>query len=183
VELFAGQEIVDVADAQDIVFRGQPLAMAFAVRGHAESLPDGFTRRSSSEAVTDLRRPVKSGTQTIEFVSLLLWLITTGIIGSIIYLAALERARDFAVLGAIGVPTRQIVGSLVIESLVLTVVSATLAIPIAYLVALGLPFPSEITAGLMLELFLVAIVVGILASLAGVRRAVTTDPALAFGGA
>jgi putative ABC transport system permease protein len=50
-------------------------------------------------------------------------------------------------------------------------------------VSLGLPFPAEITALSMVKLFGVALVVALLASLAGVRRALTTDPALAFGGA
>jgi putative ABC transport system permease protein len=43
--------------------------------------------------------------------------------------------------------------------------------------------PAEISAGSYVLLPIVAVVVGLLASLAGLRRAVGVDPALAFGGA
>jgi putative ABC transport system permease protein len=174
---------VPLADVQEVVFSGQPLAMAVAVRGDPESAPDGMAILSNEDAEDDLRRTTESGTETIAFVSLLLWLITAGIIGSVIFLAALERVRDFAVLGAVGAPKREIVGSLVLEAVFLSVLAAAIAIPIAFVVALGLPFPADITVLAMVRLFIVAVVVGLLASLAGVRRVLTTDPALAFGGA
>jgi putative ABC transport system permease protein len=172
-----------IVNVQDVVFGGQRLAMAVAVLGDPESMPDGTALRTNEQAEDDLKRVSESGAQTINFVNLLLWLITAGIIGSVIFLAALERVRDFAVLGAVGAPRREIVGSLVLEAIVLSFLSAALAIPLAFVVSLGLPFPAEITALAMLKLFGVALVVGLLASLAGVRRALTTDPALAFGGA
>jgi putative ABC transport system permease protein len=174
---------VPLENVQETVFGGQPLAMSVAVLGDPESVPEGMQTMTNEEAETDLKRTTESGTQTINFVSLLLWLITAGIIGSVIFLAALERVRDFAVLGAVGAPKREIVGSLVLEAVFLSVVAAMIAIPIAFIVALGLPFPAEITVIAIVRLFLVAVAVGLLASLAGVRRALTTDPALAFGGA
>jgi putative ABC transport system permease protein len=172
-----------IENVQDVIFGGQPLAMAVAVLGDPETVPDGTALRTNEQAEDDLKRVSESGAQTINFVNLLLWLITAGIIGSVIFLAALERVRDFAVLGAVGAPKREIVGSLVLEAIVLSFLSAALAIPLAFVVSLGLPFPAEITALAMLKLFGVALAVGLLASLAGVRRALTTDPALAFGGA
>lgn len=174
---------VSLKDAQAMQFGGQPLASAVPVVGKPRSLPAGLVARSGPNAVNDLRRVVKGGIETIDFVSLLLWLTTVGIIGSIIYLAALERTRDFAVLGAVGVPRRQIVGGLVLEALFLAVLSALVALPISYLVSLGLVFPAEIGPSQVIRLFLVAIVVGLLASLAAVRKALAADPALAFRGA
>jgi putative ABC transport system permease protein len=174
---------VSLPDAQTMQFGGQPLATAVPVVGKPESLPAGLVVRSGPEAVRDLRRGIKSGIETIDFVSLLMWLTTVGIIGSVIYLAALERTRDFAVLGAVGVPRRHVVGGLVLEALFLAVLSAVVALPISYLVSLGLVFPAEIGASEVLRLFLVAVVVGLLASLAAVRKALAADPALAFRGA
>jgi putative ABC transport system permease protein len=43
--------------------------------------------------------------------------------------------------------------------------------------------PAEISRGAYLFLPVIAVLVGVLASLAGLRRAVGVDPALAFGGA
>jgi putative ABC transport system permease protein len=174
---------MSLRDAQGLVFGGQPLATAIPVVGKPESLPPGLVARTGPRAVSDLRRVIKGGVQTIDFVSLLLWLMTVGIIGSIIYLAALERTRDFAVLGAVGVPRRQVVGGLVLEALFLAVLSAVLALPIGYLVSLGLVFPAEVGGSQVVRLFVVAVAVGLLASLAGIRKALAADPALAFRGA
>jgi len=57
-----------------------------------------------------------------------------------------------------------------------------LAIGVSKIVGLGLPFPSELGLAGIVQLVAIAVVVGVLASLAGVRHALTTDPAVAFGG-
>ena len=46
----------------------------------------------------------------------------------------------------------------------------------------GVPAPRRDPDGAYLWLFVIAIAVGLLASLAGLRRAVKVEPALAFGG-
>lgn len=173
---------MSLRDAQDLVFRGGDFIMTVAVRGRPERLPAGLTLRSNDTVERDLRRVTKQGSQTIDFVTLLLWLIAVGIIGSIVYLSVLERTSDFAVLKATGAPTWSIVGGLALQSAFLSMVAGVLCIGVAYVVALGLPFPAEITVAAIVRTVLVAIVVGLLASLVGVRRAVRTDPALAFGG-
>jgi len=112
-----------------------------------------------------------------------MWLIAAGIIGLIVYLSATERARDFAVFKATGAPNRVIVGGLMLQSVVVALVAALLALGVSRLVRLGMPLPSDMAAAGFLQLLAVSIVVGVLASLAAVRRALTTDPAVAFGGA
>ena len=47
-----------------------------------------------------------SAVTTIDFVALLTWLIAAGVIGAIIYLTAIERTRDFAILRATGSANR-----------------------------------------------------------------------------
>jgi len=172
-----------LADAQALAFEGNDLAMAVPISGRIDDLPDGFTTLTNDQVIEDLRRISKPGVQTIDIVSILLWVVAIGIIGSVVYLNALERTRDFAVLKATGAPNRLIIGGLAIQSLFLSIIAAVLAIGVAALVGLALPFPAEIEMGSYLQLFAVAIVVGLVASLIGARRALTTDPALAFGGA
>jgi putative ABC transport system permease protein len=174
---------VSLADAQRLVFGGADLIMAVPVRGQPEQVPAGLTVLGNDAVAQDLRRVTKQGTATIEFVTLLLWLIAVGIIGSIVYLNVLERTSEFAVLKATGTPTRSIVGGLALQSAFLSTVAGALCVGVAYLVALGLPFPAEITGGAIVRTIVVAVVVGLLAASIGARRAVTTDPALAFGGA
>jgi len=170
-------------DAQRLTFEGQDLVMAVAVQGRVDALPDGLTTLTNEDVAADLTRISKPGIQTIDLVSVLLWLVAIGIIGSIVYLNALERTRDFAVLKATGSPNRTIVGGLAIQSLFLSIAAAILAVGVAHIIGLALPFPAELEVTSFVQLFGIAIIVGLLTSLIGTRRALTTDPALAFGGA
>jgi putative ABC transport system permease protein len=138
---------------------------------------------TNAQAEDDLRRTTKSGSDTVSFLNILLWIVAAGIVASIVYLNALERTRDFAVLKATGSSNRSIVGGLAVQATVLTVLAAVLAIGIAFALKPGFPFPVTLSGGSVAKIVVVAIVVGLLASLVGVRRAVSTDPAIAIGGA
>lgn len=172
---------VSLRDAQDIVFKGQPLAMGIAVTGTTHATA-GTTTVTNAQVVSDLNRPLAGGVQSIVVMAVLMWLIAAGIIGLIVYLSAIERSRDFAVFKATGAPTRVIVGGLMLQAVIVSLAAAVLAIGVSKLVGLGLPFPSELGAAGISQLVAISLVVGVLASLAGVRRALTTDPAVAFGG-
>src|SRR5260370_35174670 len=80
--------------------------MGVAIRGRPRIPPVGASFASNENAVADLRLTIKSATATIDFIALLTWLIAAGVIGAIVYLTAIERSRDFAVLRAIGSPDR-----------------------------------------------------------------------------
>ena len=172
---------VSLRDAQDIVFKGQPLAMGIAVEGSPRALA-GTTALTNAQVESDLNRPLAGGVQSIVVTAILLWLIAAGIIGLIVYLSAIERIRDFAVFKATGAPTRVIVGGLMLQAVLVSLAAAVLAVGVSKLVGLGLPFPSELGTAGIVQLVVISLVVGVLASLAGVRRALTTDPAAAFGG-
>jgi putative ABC transport system permease protein len=171
-----------LTDAQDQLFGGQPLAMAIAVRGDPGDTPDGLARMTNAEAREDLARPTVSGDQTIQLINVLLWIVAAGIIGSIVYLSALERSRDFAVMKATGVANRSLLAGLVIQAIVLSVGAALLAVVLERLLAPGFPFEVTVTALAYGALLGVAVLIGLVASIAGLRRAVHIDPALAFGG-
>jgi putative ABC transport system permease protein len=172
-----------IEDVQAMVFGGQPLATAVVTRGVPAATPDGLTRLTDAEVVTDMRRPMKGGLQTIDFINALLWLIAAGIIGSIVYLSALERGKDFAVMKATGAGNGPLLAGLALQALVLSTASAVVAVVLARPLKAGFPFPIQIPVSAYVVLLLVAVLVGVVASLAGLRRAVHVDPALAFGGA
>ena len=175
---------VDLSDAQAIYFAGQPLAMAIVTKGvpAAGSAPAGLSVISPAQARADLARLLKSSNQTIGFLNGLLWIVAAGIIGSIVYLSVLERTRDFAVLKATGASNGSLLGGLALQAVILSVLAAVVAAALAPLLATGFPFAVEITIRSHVTMLAVALTVGLLASLAGLRRAVTVDPALAFGG-
>jgi len=169
--------------AQQLAFSGQPLASAVVVQGTPKGDLDGLTVLSNDQVMTDLSRPMKSGKSTIDIVNLLLWFVAAGIIASIVYLTALERTRDYAVLKATGTSNSTLFGALLLQSIVLSVAAAIVAVGLALLLAPLFPFRMAVDASSYVLLAVIAVVVGTLASLAGLRRAVGVDPALAFGGA
>lgn len=175
--------LMSVQDAQDLAFTGQPLATAIVTRGVPARVPAGLSVVSEAHAISDLARSMKSSDQTLALINGLLWIVAAGIIGSIIYLSALERLRDFAVLKATGASNRALLAGLALQALVLAVASALLAVVIARLLGPMFPFTVTIPGSALVGLGVVAVVVGLVASLAGLRRAVHVDPALAFGGA
>jgi ABC-type antimicrobial peptide transport system permease subunit len=148
----------------------------------ASVIPAGLQAMSEQQVRTDLERPLASSTQTIALLDALLLVVAAGIIGSIIYLSALERVRDFAVLKATGASNRALLAGLALQALLLAAAAAVLATILANLLAPVFPFTIEIPTSAYLRLAGLALVVGLLASLTGLRRAVGVDPALAFGG-
>jgi putative ABC transport system permease protein len=173
---------VSLADAQRLVFAGQPLAMGIAVKGTPRAVA-GTTVVSNAQVRSDLNRPLKAGFKSISVTAMLMWLIAAGIIGLIVYLSAIERTRDFAIFKATGAPNRLIVGGLVLQAVAVALVAAIAAVAVSRLVARGMPVQTSLSGAAVVQLIVISIVVGVLSSLAAVRRALTTDPATAFGGA
>jgi putative ABC transport system permease protein len=138
---------------------------------------------TNQQVVADLKRPTESGKSTIDIIQALLWIVAGGIIALIVYLTALERVRDFAVLKATGTSNGTLFGALAFQAVVLSVAAGILAIAIALVMAPFFPFQIVMSSSAYVLLAVVAVVVGLLASLAGLRRAVGVDPAIAFGGA
>ena len=185
VSYFAGTPvaIISIGDAQRLALGDQPLASAIIVHGTARALPAGLRAVSNAAAITDLRRPLKSATGTIDILRVLLWLVAGGIIGSVLYLQAIERTRDFAVFKATGVSSRSVVAGLALQAIFLAMLSAAVAILFAFVLTPTMPMRVDMAGSTYVVLVVVAIAVGLLASVSGLRRALSVDPALAFGGA
>jgi putative ABC transport system permease protein len=169
-------------DAQAVAFDGQPLAMAVLTEGRPRTGLPGLAVLSNRQAIDDLERPLVRGTQSIDLINALLWLVAAGIIGSIVYLSALERLREFAVFKATGASNRSLLAGLALQALVLSATAAVLAVGIARLLGPMFPFAVEIPPRAFPRLLVLAMLVGLAASVAGLRRAVSVQPALAFGG-
>jgi putative ABC transport system permease protein len=174
--------VVGIADLQRAILSGAPLATAVVVKGAVASAPAGYHALSNRAVELDLRRPMQKPTQTIDFLRVLLWVVAAGIIGSVLYLQAIERSRDFAVFKATGVTTRTLLSGLVVQAVVLAVAAAIAAAVLSVVLKPAISMSVEIPASAYVLLPIVAIAVGLLSSLVALRRAVTVDPALAFGG-
>lgn len=183
VTYYAGQPVafVPLADAQRLAFLGQPLASAVVTEGVPAAVPAGYRVLSDADVRDDLLRPLGNASKTIDLIRVLLWLVAAGIIGSIVYLQAIERTRDFAVMKATGTTNRALMGGLAVQAVVLSALAAILAVVLAQLLKPLVAVSVEIPWSAYVLLPIVAVIVGLLASFAGLRRAVTIDPALAFG--
>jgi putative ABC transport system permease protein len=185
VSYYAGSPTIFLAleDAQKLMLAGQPLATAFIVRGHLASAPAGTHTVTNAQAIKDLKRPLQSASGTVAILCVLMWIVAAGIIGSILYVQAIERTRDFAVFKATGVTGRTIASGLAFQAVVLALLSGIVAIILSKLIGPVMPMTVETPASAYVQLVVIAVVIGLLASLFGLRRAVSVDPALAFGGA
>jgi putative ABC transport system permease protein len=104
------------------------------------------------------------------------------VIGSVLYLQALERTRDFAVFKATGTSTAAIGAGLALQAVVLSLTAAVLAAILATVLAPLFPLDVEIPASGYLLLPVVTVIVGLLACSIALRRTARVDPAIAFGG-
>ena len=180
----AGQANVffTVAGAQQMLFSGQPLVSAIGLRGVPAEIPDGYRIVHRDVAVDDLLRPLQKALGAISYLAILLWAVAALIVGSLIYLSALERTRDFAVFKAVGVTTRSVLAGLALQAVVVAVVAAVLGAVLSLGLGPLFPIPVVVPISAFVLLPVIAVVIGLLASVAGLRRAVAVDPALAFGG-
>jgi putative ABC transport system permease protein len=181
--LFAGTPAVYMAidEARNLSIGGAALSSAVLVRGTPEVLRAGLQRLTPNAVVLDALEPVKAASGTIGLVRTLLWLVAALIVGSVLYLNALERTRDMAIFKAVGVSTRSIAGGLAVQALVVAGAAAALAALIATLIAPLFPLSVELTSKGYVAIAVVAVIVSLLGATSGLRRAVRTSPVLAFG--
>ncbi len=127
-------------------------------------------------------RPLKVASGAITIVAFLLWIVAVLIVGSVVYLSALERMRDFAVFKAIGVPTRSVLAGLALQAVIVALLAAALGVILTQLLAPLFPMTVVVPMHAYLALPAIAVAIGLLASVARQRRAEAVDPTQAFGG-
>lgn len=179
-----GQAVVylPLASAQRALTAGEPLASAIVTRGVPRDLPAAYVARSAEQTRQDLLRPLTSAIQSIQLTELLLWVVAALVIGSVVYLSALERAGDFAVFKATGWSSRSLGAGLALQAVLLSTSASVLGVVVAHGLVPAFPMTFTIPLHSALLLPVIGVAVGLLACLSGLRRAVSVDPALAFGG-
>ena len=129
----------------------------------------------------DLNRPQKSGTQTVAIFNTLLWLMAAGIVATMVYLTALERSRDIAVLKAMGTANSTLFGGMAVQGLALALAACVVGAIVSLALTPIMPFSVETPVSAYVQVLVIGVVVGLVAALVGLRRAEHIDPALAFG--
>lgn len=183
--LFAGMTVVFMSnrDAQALLFRGEQLASALLLSGPPDQVPEGFAVLSGDEIAQDALRPLEGATASVNLVRVLLWFVAAMIIGTMTYLSALDRRRDVAVLKAVGASTSQLAASIALQGFAIAVVAVAVSMGLQALIAPTFPLQVTIPVAAYIQIPVIAVLVALVAGVAGLRNAVSTDPALAFSGA
>lgn len=182
--LFAGMPLthMPIAAAQELVFRGQELATALVTAEQVTSAPDGLAVLTPAEVAEDATRPLERSIASVNLIRILLWLVAAMIVGAVVYLSALERTRDFAVLKAVGTTTRGLVVSLGLQSIAIAVLAAALAAGLQAAIAPIFPLTVTVPDAALVQVPVIAALVAVLASFGGIRKVLQTDPVAAFAG-
>ncbi len=184
VTYYAGQPAVFVSltAADRVSANGEPLATAVLVKGTPRHAVPGFTELTDAQVRADLGRPTTEADKTIQLIEVLLWFVAAGIIGAIVYLSALERRGDFAVLKAVGTPSSHLFAGLVIQAVLMALGAAVIGVLVEIPMAGGSQMAVRLSPSDYLAVPVVALAVGVMASVLPARRAARVDPAIAFGG-
>lgn len=177
-----GNVYLPLRDAQAVLFKGNRIVTTIVTKG-VPTQPEavGLAAISPEDARVDLLRLFQKGLDAIEVLRALLWLVALAIVGTVVYLSVLDRVQDFAVLKAVGVSDRALMSSLAAQAVIISVTAAAAAVVLGRLLAPAFPMPINLGAASSVALLGIGVLVGLGASLGGLRRAVGVDPAVAFG--
>lgn len=171
---------LDITQLQQLDFYGQDAALAILTKGVPDPPPDGLRVLTNDQITADVMRELHRLIGAISLVKVMLWGVAAALIGSLVYLTALERTVDFAVFKATGAPTYKLMTGLALQAVLIAGVAVVGAIGLAYLLVPLFPVPLVVPRGAVATLPLVALAVALTSSAASLRRAVAVDPVLAF---
>ena len=172
---------IDAGQARDLLAGGRDLATAVAVDGELSAVPPGLEVQSRSSAVADVVSRTAAAKRSIDSFRVTLWVLAIVIVGAVLYLAALERVRDFAIFKATGASNTDLVVGLALQAVMLGVIAGVFSIGLAHLMKPVYPGLLSLPVSVAWPVIPVAVVIAVLSSLVGVRRAISVDPSQAFG--
>jgi putative ABC transport system permease protein len=173
---------VEVGVAQDLAFQSRDVASGVLVDGPAPDAPAGTVARSSDEVAEDALGPLEDAIASVDLVRALLWLVTAVIIGAVVFLSALERQRDFAILRAMGTRRRSLMAAVAVQAVLIALAAAVVAILLQRLLVPLFPLPVIVPTRALWLIPAGAVVAALVAGAFGLRKVATVDPAAAFSG-
>ncbi len=181
--VLAGQALVfvDLESAQQLTFQSTDVASGFVLDAPVTGEMPGVVVLSSAEVAADALGPIESAVASIDLIRVLLWFVAAIVMGAVIYLTALERQRDFAVLKAVGASGASLGVGLAVQAVVVALIASLVGAIVAKIIEPVFPLPVSIPGSALLTVPAVAVLVGLASAMIGVRKVNRTDPAEAFG--
>jgi len=173
---------ISLPAAQDALFQGEDIVTTIVVEGVPESLPAGLALMTNEEVEEDSLGPMRDAVSSVDASRYLMWAVSTIIVAALIYVSALQRTRDFAVLKAVGSSSLSLFVGVAIQAVLVSLAAAAFAFAVSGFLRPLYKVPVEVPGTAYLLMPLIAAGVGVLSSLVALRPAVKADPALAFGG-
>ena len=171
---------IGLADAQRALFAGQRVITAVVTEGVPAEIPAGLTALTPNEVVDSTLQTLAAGINSIKTARLLMWVVAVLIIAALIYVSALQRVRDFAVLKALGSSSAVLFASLCLQAVIVTLVAAVVGVALSTVMTGFFQQTVDVPANAYYTLPIIAIGVGIVASLSALRHATSADPVAAF---
>lgn len=170
-------------DAQLLAFTSTDVISSVLVAGELGALPEGLASLSSAAVVAQTLQPLEGAIASIDLVRALLWIVAAIIVGAVVYLSALDRQRDFAVLKAVGASNGALLGSLALQAVLIALGAVGLAAIIQIFLAPQFPLPVTVPSEAFWQLPLLSVVMALAAGAIGMRKVLRSDPSQAFSGA
>ncbi len=170
-------------EAQMLAFTSTDVISSVLVSGELGPLPAGLVSLSSDAVVAQTLQPLEGAIASIDLVRALLWIVAAIIVGAVVYLSALDRQRDFAVLKAVGASNGSLLGSLALQAMLIALGAVALAAIIQIFLAPQFPLPVTVPTKAFWQLPLLAVVMALAAGAIGMRKVLRSDPSQAFSGA
>jgi putative ABC transport system permease protein len=160
----------------------EPWARPDDVAAHIERWTHYRAMTAVEQEQTLARSVIERARQQLLIFRGILLAVSAVVIALIVYTLTLEKTRDIATLKVIGAPDRTIAGLILQEALALGLSGFALAAVIVALVADHFPRRVEIVGFDQSVLLAIVVVICVLGSLLGIRRALAVDPTTALAG-
>lgn len=141
-------------------------------------------RAISNEEQTEIlaKGMIEKARMQLGLFRLILLIISAVIISLIIYTSTIDKIRVIATLKLIGAQNRVIVGMILQQSLLMGVMAYAIGYGIISLTYERFPRRVELLAGDLRALFVIVIVICVISSFVGIRKALRVEPSAALGG-
>lgn len=172
----------ELGAAQQLYFNSSAVLTGALLDDAPANPPAGTVVRSAEFVAEDALEPLQDAIKSVDLVRALLWLVTAVIIGSVVFLSALERQRDFAILRAMGTPKRSLLLAVAAQAVLIALIAAALAIVLQRLILPLFPLDVRVPGRALWQIPLGAAIAALIAGTAGLRKVAAADPASAFAG-
>jgi putative ABC transport system permease protein len=170
-------------EAQMLAFTTTQVISSVLVSGELGPLPPGLASLTPDDVIEQTLAPLDGAIASIDLVRALLWIVAAIIVGAVVYLSALDRQRDFAVLKAVGTSNSSLLGSLALQAVLIALGAVALAAIIQVFLAPQFPLPVTVPNRAFWQLPLLAVIMALAAGAIGMRKVLRSDPSQAFSGA